>query len=250
MHKTNSNSETDLLIGIRPLLEALEAGREVDKIYLQRDLQGQLFKELWQEIKSRKLPYAVVPKARLDKFTRRVHQGVVAQVRLVPNHPFEEVIQKAYEKGQYPFLLVLDRVSDVRNLGAMARTAEAAGMHGLVIGIKHAAALNQDAMKTSAGALQHLPVCREANLNEALEKMRQMGLCLVGMSEKADLPLWEASFTGPLALVMGAEDLGIAPERQKLCHQLVRLPMSGQVGSLNVSVAAGIAIYEALRQRL
>lgn len=247
MHKPNT--ETDLLIGIRPLIEAIEAGRTIDKIYLQKNLKGQLFTELWGHLKAHHLPYVVVPKARLDKFTKKNHQGVVTQLSAVPFQNLPEIVQAAYEKGEDPFLLVLDRVSDVRNFGAMARTAEAAGMHAIIIGQKNSAAVNADAMKTSAGALQHLPVCRESNLNDTLDQLRLQGIKTVGCTEKASLLSHQCALSGPLAIIMGAEDKGLARERQDRCDHLIKLPMLGKVGSLNVSVAAGAVIYEALRQK-
>jgi 23S rRNA (guanosine2251-2'-O)-methyltransferase len=251
MHKTNnSNTEIGILIGIRPLIEAIEAHRDIDKIYLQQNLKSQLFKELWGYIKDYNLPYTVVPKSRLDKFTRANHQGVITHLSAVAFQKVDEVVQGAYEKGEDPFLVVLDRVSDVRNFGAIARTAEAAGAHGIIIGQKNSAAVNEDAMKTSAGALHHIALCRENNLNETLAWLANSGVKIIGCTEKAEKVAFEADLSGPLAIVMGSEDKGIAPERQKLCNQLVKLPMRGKVGSLNVSVAAGVIMYEALRQRL
>jgi 23S rRNA (guanosine2251-2'-O)-methyltransferase len=250
MQETNkSNIKTGILIGIRPLIEAIEAQKDIDKIYLQKNLKGQLFKELWGYLKENNLPYTVVPKSRLDKFTRANHQGVLTHLSPVAFQNLSEIIQRAYEKGQDPFVVVLDRVSDVRNFGAIARTAEAAGAHALVIGQKNAAAVNEDAMKTSAGALNHLPLCREANLNDTLAQLKQNGLQVVGCTEKAQKLSFETKLSGPLALVMGSEDKGLASERQKLCDQLVKLPMLGKVGSLNVSVATGAILYEAVRQR-
>lgn len=249
MNKTNSNSETKTLIGIRPLLEAIEAGKEIDKIYLQKNLQGQLFKVLWHTLKENNLPYVVVPKSRLDKITRQNHQGVVAQLSAVSSVDLREVIQATFESGQDPLIVILDRVSDVRNFGAIARTAEAAGAHAIVIGTKNAAAVNEDALKTSAGALYHLPLCKEANLNQTLEDLKLSGLRVVGCSEKTEKSIFETDLSGPLAIVMGSEDKGIAPERIKRCDAIAKIPMLGKVGSLNVSVAAGTIIYEAVRQR-
>lgn len=249
MHKTRSNTETGLLFGIRPLLEAVEAGREVDKIYLQKNLKGQLFTELWEVIKTHHLPYAVVPRSRLDKFTRSNHQGVVTQLSTVRFQNLNDIVQQAYEKGQDPFIVLLDRVSDVRNFGAIARTAEGAGAHAIVITQKNSAAVNEDAMKTSAGALNHLPVCRETNLNQTLENLHQQGIKIVACTEKAETLYHQEKLTGPLALLLGSEDKGVARERLALCDSHIKLPMQGQVQSLNVSVAAGALLYEALRQR-
>lgn len=250
MPKTRScTTEGGLLIGIRPLIEAIEARRDIDKIYLQKNLQGSLFQELWSYLKEYQLPYVVVPKNRLDKFTRQNHQGVVAQVSSAPFQDIREIIHQVYERGETPLVVVLDRVSDVRNFGAIARTADAAGAHALLISTKNSAAVNEDAMKTSAGALQHLPLCRESNLNEAIQWLQDYGLRVVACSEKTQSIAFQADLNGPLALIFGSEDLGIAPERLALCDAIVKLPMFGQIASLNVSVAAGALLYQVVNQR-
>ncbi len=249
MHKTNSNNEAEILCGIRPLLEAIEAGTEIDKIYLQQNLQGQLFKELWDILKTSKLPYAVVPKSRLDKFTRKNHQGVVAHISAVTSVDLKEVVQSTFEKGEDPLIVILDRVSDVRNFGAIARTADAVGAHAIVATTKNSASVNLDAMKASAGALNHLPLCKESNLNETVTWLQMSGIRVVACSEKTQTTSFESDLTGPLAIIMGSEDKGIAPERLKAADLVVKLPMLGKVGSLNVSVAAGAVLYEIVRQR-
>lgn len=249
MTTTNSNTEAELLCGIRPLLEAIEAGKEIDKIYLQKNLQGALFKELWGVLKEHKLPYTVVPKARLDKFTRKNHQGVVATLSVVQSVELAEVIQATFEKGEDPLIVILDRVSDVRNMGAIARTADAVGAHALVTTMRNSAAFNLDAMKASAGALAHLPVCKESNLNETVTSLQMAGIRVVACSEKTDQLHHQTELKGPLAIIMGSEDKGVAPERLKASDEVVKLPMLGQVGSLNVSVAAGAVLYEIIRQR-
>lgn len=250
MHKTNYNTEDSLLFGIRPLIEAIIAGREIDKIYVQKNLQGQLFKELWGYIKDYKLPYAVVPKSRLDKFTRKNHQGVVAQLSAVDFQDLQEIISQTYEKGEDPFIVILDRVSDVRNFGSIVRTSDGAGVHAVVITAKNSAAVNQDAMKTSAGALQHVPICREQNLNQTFDFLKNSGIRIVGCTEKTKKMSFNSNLNGPLAIVMGAEDKGIASERLALCDDKIKLPMLGEVGSLNVAVACGSILYEAVRQRI
>jgi 23S rRNA (guanosine2251-2'-O)-methyltransferase len=249
MHKTNSNNEAEILCGIRPLLEAIEAGKEIDKIYIQKDLQGQLFKELWETLKTKKLAFAVVPKSRLDKFTRKNHQGVIAHVSAVTSVDLQEVVQATFEKGEDPLIVILDRVSDVRNFGAIARSAEAAGAHAIVATTKNSASVNLDAMKASAGALHHLPLCKESNLNETVTWLQMSGIRVIACSEKTTRLSFESDLSGPLAIIMGSEDKGIAPERIKASDLVVKLPMLGKVGSLNVSVAAGAVLYEVVRQR-
>lgn len=246
---TNSNTEAEHLCGIRPLLEAIEAGKEIDKIYIQKNLKGELFKELWGILKEQKLPFTVVPKSRLDKFTRKNHQGVVATLSVVQSVDLKEIIQRTFEKGEDPLVVILDRVSDVRNLGAIARTADAVGAHALVTTLRNSAALNMDAMKASAGALNHLPICKESNLNETLTWLQMSGIRVVSCSEKTEKLAYDAKLTGPLALIMGSEDKGVAPERLKASDEVVKLPMLGKVGSLNVSVAAGAMLYEIIRQK-
>lgn len=250
MQQTKPNSSGGLMVGTRPLIEAIEAGRHIDKIYLQKNLQGQVFSELWHLIKEHKLPYTVVPKSRLDKFTRQNHQGVVTLISEVPFQDLKEIVFAAYEKGQDPFIIILDRISDVRNFGAIARTAEGAGAQAVVITQKNSAAVNYDAMKTSAGALQHIALCRENNLNDTLQWLKDSGIRVVGCTEKTEKLAFDVDLSGPLAIVMGSEDKGIAPERLALCDEKVKLPMAGKVGSLNVSVAAGAILYEAVRQKL
>lgn len=249
MSKINTSTTPDILFGIRPLIEAIEAGREIDKIYLQKNLQGGLFKELWHYIKEYRLPYAVVPVSKIQQYTTKNHQGVIAFVSAVPTVSLEEVVQSTFEKGEDPLIVVLDRVSDVRNFGAIARTALSAGAHALVITVKNSAAVNEDALKTSAGALQHLPLCKSHNLNDTLSWLKMSGLKVFGATEKATQYHYQADLKGPVVIVLGSEDKGIAPERQKLCDGLIKLPMFGPVGSLNVSVAAGAVLYEVVRQR-
>lgn len=247
---TNSNTEAELLCGIRPLLEAIEAGKEIDKIYIQKNLQGSLFKELWGSIKEHKLPYTVVPKSRLDKFTRKNHQGVVATLSVVQSVDLKEIVQRTFEQGEDPLIVILDRVSDVRNLGAIARTADATGAHALVTTMRNSAALNLDAMKASAGALNHLPICKESNLNDTISWLQMSGIKVIACSEKTEALSFNTELTGPIALIMGSEDKGVAPERLKAADAVVKLPMLGKVGSLNVSVAAGAMLYEIVRQRI
>ncbi len=249
MTTTNSNIEAELLCGIRPLLEAIEAGKEIDKIYIQKNLKGNLFKELWGEIKTHKLAYTVVPKSRLDKFTRKNHQGVVATLSVVQSVDLKEIVQATFEKGEDPLIVILDRVSDVRNLGAIARTADAVGAHALVTTLRNSAAFNLDAMKASAGALHHLPVCKESNLNETVTWLQMSGIRVIACSEKTNALHYQSDLKGPLAIIMGSEDKGVAPERLKASDAVIKLPMLGKVGSLNVSVAAGAVLYEVNRQR-
>lgn len=249
MNRTRTGTTSDLLIGTRPLLEALTSGREIDKILIQKGLNSPTFKELWPEIKSREIPYQYVPVEKLNRISRKNHQGVIAFASAVSFSNLSEVITRCYEKGEDPLILVLDRITDVRNFGAICRTAECIGVHAIVIPTRNSAPVNEDALKTSAGALNFLPICREKNLKDSIRMLRDYGIKVVGCTEKADQTVYDAGLSGPVCLIMGSEEDGVSPEYLKLCDFSVKLPMLGKIGSLNVSVATGALLYEVIRQR-
>ncbi len=250
MNRTKTGTTKDLLIGTRPLLEALNAGREIDKILIQRGLQSSTFKELWPEIKRLEIPYQYVPIEKLNRISRKNHQGVIAFASAVSFSKLSEVITRCYEKGEDPLILMLDRITDVRNFGAICRTAECTGVHAVVIPTRNSAPVNFDALKTSAGALNHLPICREMNLKESLKMLKDYGIKLIACTEKAAKPAFEVDLKGPCCLVMGSEEDGVSPEYLKLCDEQAMLPILGKIGSLNVSVATGALLYELIRQRI
>ena len=240
----------DYIYGIRAVIEAIEAGKDIDKILIKKDLQGDLANELMCLVRKHHLFAQRVPIDKINRITRGNHQGVVAMLASVTYTRVGELVPALYEEGVQPLVIVLDSVTDVRNFGAIARTAECAGAHALVIPERGSASAGGDAMKTSAGALNYLPVCRERNLASAVKYLKDNGYQIVAVSEKADLNYTQADYTTPVALVMGAEDVGISPEIMALCDTRVSIPMFGHIGSLNVSVAAGVMMYEAVRQRL
>lgn len=240
----------DYIFGIRAVIEALEAGKEIDKILIKRDLQGELVAELFNILKGRRIVVQRVPGEKLDKITRRNHQGVIAFIGAVTYHRLENIVPELYEAGRVPFVVLLDGITDVRNFGAIARTCECAGVDAVVIPERGSASAGPDAMKTSAGALNHLPVCRERSIFHAVRFLKASGYRVFGVSEKADINYTMASYTEPTALVMGAEDTGISDDVLRECDRFVSIPMFGKIGSLNVSVAAGVVIYEVVRQRL
>jgi 23S rRNA (guanosine2251-2'-O)-methyltransferase len=227
MNRTKTGTTSDLLIGTRPLLEALNSGREIDKIFIQKGLNSPTFKELWPEIKSREIPYQYVPIEKLNRISRKNHQGVIAFASAVSFSNLSEVITRCYEKGEDPLILVLDRITDVRNFGAICRTAECTGVHAVVIPTRKSAPVNEDALKTSAGALNFLPVCREKNLKETLKMLQDYGIKVVGCTEKSEESVYEADLKGPSCLIMGSEEDGVSPEYLKLCDYRVKLPMRG-----------------------
>lgn len=250
MHKEQeTKSNSNHIYGIRPVMEAIEAGKEFDKIMLQKGLNNPLISELFQMLRKNNIIFQYVPIEKLNRITRKNHQGVIAFTSLVSYTPVEEIIAGVFEKGENPFLILLDRVTDVRNLGAIARTAECVGAHAIIIPEQNTAQINSDAIKSSAGALLKIPVCRERNLKNTLNYLKSSGLVIIGASEKANNMMYDCDMTRPLALVMGSEEDGISEEYLKLCDELISIPMKGEIASLNVSVATGVITYEIIRQR-
>lgn len=241
---------TDYIYGIRAVMEAIEAGKDIDKIFIKKDLQGDLANELMALVRRHRLLALRVPIEKINRITRKNHQGVVAILSAVPYTRVGELVPQLYDEGILPFVIVLDGITDVRNFGAIARTAECCGANALVIPERGSVSAGGDAMKTSAGALNYIQVCRERNLESAVKYLKDNGYQIVGVSEKATINYTTADYSTPVALVMGAEDVGISPEIMRLCDTRVSIPMFGKIGSLNVSVAAGVMMYEVVRQRL
>lgn len=242
--------KSQVVFGIRAVIEAIESGKQVDKVLMKKDLGGELARELLSVAREYNVPVQRVPVERINKVTRKNHQGVIAFMAAVDYYHVDDIVPALYDEGINPLVVVLDGVTDVRNFGAIARTCECAGVNCIVIPERNSVSVNADAVKTSAGALNYLPVCRERNLVKAVQYLRDSGFKVMGASEKTDLNYTKADFTGPVAIVLGAEDTGISTDVLKLCDTLVAIPEFGQINSLNVSVAGGIMIYEVVRQRL
>lgn len=245
----SEKSQTDFIYGTRAAIESIEAGKEIDKLIVQKDLKNELILELLTLAKNHSIPVQKVPLEKLQRITKKNHQGVIAFLSSVVYASLDHVISEAYAKGETPLLILLDRVTDVRNIGAIARTAECAGAHAIVVPSRGTAQLGADAMKTSAGALNHIPVCRVENLKTTIKEIQANGIQVLACSEKAEELIYQADLTAPLAIMMGSEEDGISPEYLKLSDGHVKLPVKGNIESLNVSVATGIIIYEVLRQR-
>ena len=238
-----------MIFGIRAVIEAIEAGKEIDKVIIRRELQGDLSKELLGLLKTSNIPVQRVPSERLDRFTRKNHQGVIAFLSAITYEHIEDIVPFLYENGKDPFIVLLDGVTDVRNFGAIARTCEVAGVDAIVIPAKGSVTVNADAVKTSAGALLKIPVCKEQNLTTAIQFLKNSGIKVVAATERGAQNYTEADYKGPVAIVMGAEDTGVSNENLRIVDNLVKIPQFGTIGSLNVSVAAGVLIYEVIRQR-
>jgi len=239
-----------MIYGIRPVLEAIEAGKEIERIFIHRGVNSALMMELKNVLKEKKILYQDVPVEKLNRLTRKNHQDVICFISPITYQHLHDIVPSVYERGLTPLILLLDRVTDVRNFGAIARTAECAGVHALVIPAKGAAQINSDAIKTSAGALNNIPVCREKSLEESLEYLRESGLQIVAVTEKGNQYPHQCDLKAPTALVMGSEESGISSTLLECCDAMVRIPMFGKTLSLNVSVASGIVLFEAVRQRL
>ncbi len=242
--------KTQYIYGIHAVIEAFEAGKDIDKILLSKTLNDETAKEISERARQLRVPVQRVPVQKIDRITRRNHQGVLALLAAVSYYRVEDLVPQMFDEGENPFIVVLDGVTDVRNFGAVARTCECAGVSAIVIPDRESVSVNADAVKTSAGALNYLPVCRERNLVNAVKFLRDSGFKIVGTSDKKQLAYTKADYTGPVAIVLGAEDKGISPEIMKLCDTQVIIPEFGHINSLNVSVAGGIMIYEVVRQRL
>lgn len=240
----------DYIFGIRPVIEAIEAGRDIDKIFVSKELHSDVARELLDKAREMHVLVQRVPPEKIQRITRKQTQGVLAILSAVTYHRLDHLVPELYEAGLMPFVLILDGITDVRNFGAIARTAECAGVDAIVIPQHGSVSVGGDAVKTSAGALLHIPVCRERSVRGAVQFLKDNGYRVVAVSEKADINYTEADFTDPVALVMGAEDVGISPDVYDLCDLRVGIPMFGKIGSLNVSVAAGVLMYEVVRQRL
>ncbi|MBN2174794.1 MAG: 23S rRNA (guanosine(2251)-2'-O)-methyltransferase RlmB [Bacteroidales bacterium] len=242
--------QSELIYGFKPVWEAINSGKEIEKLLIQKGIQVQKEMEIKKIALLFEVPFQYVPKEKLNKLTRQNHQGIVAIVSPIAYSNIENLLPSVYESGKVPFLLILDKITDVRNLGAIARTAECAGVDAIVLPSRGSAMINADAMKTSAGALHQIPVCRQSNLKETIQFLKGSGIRVVGASEKAGLDFFDSDFSLPTAIVMGSEEKGISEEYLKLCDEVVKIPMPGKIASLNVAVAAGILMFEVVKQRL
>ncbi len=240
----------DFIFGLRPVIEAIEADKTIDKIFLQNGLQGPIIADLKKLLSKHGIRPNYVPVEKLNRFTRKNHQGVVAFISDIPFHKIEDVLPQIFEDGRTPFLLMLDRLTDVRNFGAIARTAECTGVDAIILPEKGAAPVNSDAIKTSAGALYNVRICKEKNLAHTVDYLQQSGVKVFAASEKAKQLVYDEDFREPCCIVMGNEETGISKEVLHHSDEKIKLPIEGKTQSLNVSVACGAILYEAVRQRI
>lgn len=237
------------IFGIHAVLEAAKAGKDMDKVLVRRGGGSELLKKLLGELGSMEIPVQQVPVEKLNRITTKNHQGVIAYLSEISYVDITTLLPSIFEKGEDPLILLLDGISDVRNFGAIARSAECAGVHAIVIPASGSAAINADAIKTSAGALHRIAVCRHRDLLSVMRFLKESGLSLFAATEKASDTLYETDMNGPAALIMGSEDRGISSQLLRIADSWVSIPMKGTIASLNVSVAAGVLLFEVLRQR-
>jgi 23S rRNA (guanosine2251-2'-O)-methyltransferase len=241
--------ESDCIFGLRPVIEAIKAGKQIDRLLVRQGLQGALYHELMTEVRNHNIVYQIVPLERIELVTRKNHQGVLAWLSLIEYQQIANLLPMLWEKGEDPLIIALDGVSDVRNFGAIVRTADCLGAHAIVIPEKGSARITADAIKTSAGALHTFPICREKSIVRSIEFLKESGLKVFCAAEKSAKNSQDSDLKGPAVLVMGSEDKGISRELISLADNIVSIPMKGNIESLNVSVATGILIYEICRQR-
>lgn len=242
--------EQTQIFGIRAIIEAINAGETIDKVFLQKGLKGDLFSELEFVLRQNAVSSSYVPVEKLNRLTKGNHQGAVAQISPIAFYDLEELVVQVTESGKTPLFLLLDQLSDVRNFGAIIRTAECTGVNGIIIQKKGGAPVNGDTIKTSAGAVFKVPICKVDHIKDAVFYMQASGIKVVAATEKTDDTLYDIDFTEPCAIIMGSEDRGINPSTLKVVDARAKLPLLGEIGSLNVSVACGAFLYEAVRQRL
>lgn len=247
--KGSSDYKKEIIFGTRAVMEAISAGKEFDKLFIQKGLRNELSQELFSMIQDYKIPVSKVPPEKLNRITKKNHQGVIGFLSAVSYASLDNIIHECYQQGKDPFVIILDRVTDVRNFGAIARTAECMGVNAIVVPAKGSARISGDAMKASAGALNLMPVCREENLKTTIHYLQSSGFRIIACTEKAEVPIAHADLQGPLAILLGSEEDGISPEYLKLADEKAMIPITGRIASLNVSVAAAVALYEASRQR-
>jgi 23S rRNA (guanosine2251-2'-O)-methyltransferase len=241
--------ESDCIYGLRPVIEAIRTGKQLDRLLIRQGLQGVLYHELMTEVRKHNIVYQIVPLERIELVTRKNHQGVLAWLTLIEYQKISNLLPMIFEKGEDPLIIALDGISDVRNFGAIVRSADCLGAHSIIIPEKGSARITADAIKTSAGALHSFPVCREKSIVRSVEYLKESGLKVICAVEKSGMIASEAALTGPSVLVLGSEDKGISRELTILADEKVKIPMMGKISSLNVSVAAGVLLYEIMRQR-
>ncbi|UOK43700.1 MULTISPECIES: 23S rRNA (guanosine(2251)-2'-O)-methyltransferase RlmB [Flavobacterium] len=239
----------NLIFGIRAIIEAINAGKEVDKVFIQKDAQGDLMQDLMKTMKKNNINFSYVPVEKLNRLTSNNHQGAVATIAPISFISLETMVENVIESGKKPLFLILDQLSDARNFGAIIRTAECTGVDGIIVQKQGSAPVNGDTVKTSAGAVFNVPICKVDHIKDAIFYLQGSGIKTVAATEKTEQNIYDIDFSEPVAIIMGSEDRGVNPSVLKIVDEKAKLPMFGSIGSLNVSVACGAFLYETIRQR-
>ncbi|MCG2611352.1 23S rRNA (guanosine(2251)-2'-O)-methyltransferase RlmB [Flavobacterium sp. SM15] len=237
------------IFGIRAIIEAINAGKEIDKVFIQKDAQGDLMQELMKTMKRNNINFSYVPVEKLNRLTHNNHQGAIASIAPISFVSLETLVEGVIESGKKPLFLILDQLSDARNFGAIIRTAECTGVDGIIIQKQGSAPVNGDTVKTSAGAVFNVPICKVDHIKDAIFYLQGSGIKTVAATEKTDDTIYTIDFNQPVAIIMGSEDRGVNPSVLKIVDEKAKLPMFGTISSLNVSVACGAFLYESVRQR-
>ncbi len=240
----------EAIFGIRPIIEVIKSGKTIDKLFIQKGLHNESFAILWKLVRKNRINYKHVPVEKMNRLTKKNHQGVFAFISPIDFYNIEDVIPNLYEEGKSPLILVLDRITDVRNFGAIARTAECSNVDCIIVPEQNSAAINSDAMKTSSGALNNIKICRTWNLKMTLQILKDNGIQIVSCTEKTNNEIYTVNYQIPTAIILGSEENGVSSEFLKLSDEKVKIPVLGNIESLNVSVACGVILYEIVRQRL
>lgn len=244
-----NDTQSTLVFGTRAIIETILAGQTVEKVLIAKTIRAPLHQDLFSLVREKNIPYSYVPKVKINKLTSKNHQGVVAYLSPIVFASLSRIVQTCYEQGKHPLILLLDGITDVRNFGAIVRTATCTAVDAIVIPSRRSAAVGGAAMKTSAGALAHLPICRVDNLKEAMHYLQASGLQVIACHEKADSTLYQTNLDIPLAILLGAEDQGISPQHLKMANKQMQIPIWGPITSLNVATAAAVVLYEHVRQQ-
>ncbi|TWI12222.1 23S rRNA (guanosine2251-2'-O)-methyltransferase [Flavobacterium cauense R2A-7] len=249
LHYLCKMEKEHLIFGIRAIIEAINAGKEVDKVFIQKDAQGDLMQDLMKTMKKNSINFSYVPVEKLNRLTSNNHQGAVATIAPISFVSLETLVESVMESGKKPLFLILDQLSDARNFGAIIRTAECTGVDGIIVQKQGSAPVNGDTVKTSAGAVFNVPICKVDHIKDAIFYLQGSGIKTVAATEKTEQNIYDIDFSEPVAIIMGSEDRGVNPSVLKIVDEKAKLPMFGTIGSLNVSVACGAFLYETIRQR-
>ena len=239
----------DIVFGTRPVLEAINSGKTLEKLFIQKNLKKEILEKIKSKLSNKKINISYVPKEKLNRITKKNHQGIICYISPISYQPIEEIIQRVFEKGKDPFVIILDRITDTRNFGAISRVADASGVDAIIIPEKESAIITSDSIKTSAGAINYMPICKVKSLRSTANFLKESGLKLVSCTEKGDKKFYDADLTSPCCIILGSEKDGISNSLMDISDERLNIPMKGNVESLNVSSSASVILFEVVRQR-